>query len=122
MSKIKPDIEDFINDVVDENSREVFRRLVNYFAEQNQFQDFKHLEIVTTQAETNLRIRHGLTFRPKDILRTKLVGAGALTFNHDKFDKDFLDITTTGALRFRGYVGTFIRDTSVVDDTQTESV
>lgn len=122
MAKEKPELENLLPDVTDNVMKELLTRLVEYFRNQNQLQDFKHIEFETDAAVTNLKISHGLGFVPKDIVRTKLVGVGSLTFNHDQFDTSFLDVTTTGAVRFRGFVGTYIGDTSTIADTLGETL
>lgn len=122
MSQVKPFINPLIEELEDENLKEILRRISNFHEEQNQLQDFIHLEIETTDAQSNLKVRHNLGFIPKDLIRTKLVGSGDITFNHNEFDKDYLDITTTGDVRWRGFVGTYIRDESRVADTDTETL
>lgn len=111
-----------IDGLEDEKTKEVLRRFIDYFETQNQMQDFVHLEIKTDTAQTNLKVRHNLGFIPKDVIKCKKVGAGDITMNYDKFDKDFLDVTTTGAVRLRVFVGTFIRDESKEADNQTETL
>ena len=56
---------------------------------------------------TNEKVSHNLDFVPKDIIQTSSIGVGVLTFNFDKFDDTLLDITTTGSITVRAFIGTF---------------
>jgi hypothetical protein len=53
-------------------------------------------EISFTKDETNLKFPHELGFQPKDVIVTSEIGTGSVQFNYDRFDPEFLDITTTG--------------------------
>lgn len=111
-----------LNEIQDEVIRKNFEKLQEYFEAQNQLQDFQFVEISTDTEQTNLKVRHSLGFVPKDVIRTKVVGAGQITFNHDKFDRETIDVTTTGQVRFRGFIGTYKDDTSTVVDEDTETL
>jgi len=67
---------------------------------------FEHFIISIPKAVTNYRYKHGLGFMPKDIIQTSIVGSG-LTWNYSLFDKDYLDITTTGEVTVRGFIGSY---------------
>jgi hypothetical protein len=68
---------------------------------------FTFFEIVIPGAVTNYRYPHRIGYLPKDILQTSKTGAGSLTWNYELFDKDYLDITTTGACTVRVFVGNY---------------
>lgn len=112
MTKIKPDIAVLIDELEGENLKEILRRLVGYFEDQNQLLDFRHFIITTDSAQTNLKVRHGLGFIPKDILKTKKTGSGNITFNYALFDENNLDVTTSGSVKWRGFIGTYFNDNS----------
>lgn len=66
-----------------------------------------HVEYVIEGAVTNLRLPHGLNFQPKDIIETSRTGAGSLTWNYALFDREEIDITTTGAVTVRAFIGVY---------------
>ena len=66
-----------------------------------------HAEYVIDSAVTNLRIPHGLNFQPKDIIQTSSVGAGVVSWNYELFDREEIDITTTGAVTLRAFIGVY---------------
>lgn len=68
---------------------------------------FEHFELTFTRAITNEKIPHRLGFQPKDIIVTSSIGAGAITFNYDKFTSDLIDVTTTGAVVVRFFGGRY---------------
>jgi hypothetical protein len=95
-------IQELDNPYLQENFRRIqeFVRLEKVLA--GKFQIF---EITIPSAVTNLRYKHHLGFLPKDIVQTSLTGTGTLTWNYDRFDRDFLDITTTGSCTVRALIG-----------------
>ncbi len=56
-------------------------------------------------AVANYKVKHPLGGTPLDIIETRKSGPGAVTYNYDLFDKDFLNITTTGACKIRFLAG-----------------
>lgn len=68
---------------------------------------WRFVEITFTGAATNFRYKHNLNFAPKDVIQTSLIGAGTITWNYDRFNSDYLDITTSGALTVRAFVGRY---------------
>lgn len=96
--------------------RRNFEELRDYFENQNQLLDFIHLEVNFSAAVTNSRIKHTLGYIPKDIIVTKIVGTGRLTWNYSKFSNEELDVTTDGPVRIRFYVGTYFKDTVSLED------
>jgi len=120
-SKVKPDISHLIEELEDDNLKEIFRRFVDFHETQNQLQDFQHIIITTDSAQANLKVRHNLSFVPKDIIKTKKTGSGNITFNYASFDKEFLDVTTTDSVNWRGFVGTYFNDNSNQPSESTET-
>lgn len=97
-------------EIEDKYSRENFFRLKNFFdAETFLKGEWEFFEIVIPGAFTNYRFKHNLGFQPKDVLVTSTIGVGTAVFNYELFDKLFLDITTTGAVTLRVFVGRFER-------------
>jgi hypothetical protein len=54
-----------------------------------------------------LRLRHGLSFVPKDVIQTSAIGAGSVTWNFADFDADYLYATITGPVTVRAFVGSY---------------
>jgi len=50
---------------------------------------------VTLDSDGIHEIRHGLGYKPKDVIITYLSG-GNITFNYDQFTSDVIVVTTTG--------------------------
>jgi len=94
--------------VEDEIVREYLRELEDEFNRQSILKGkWRFIEIQTTQAETNKKIPHNLGFQPKDVIQMSEVGAGTITWNYSSFDKTNIDITTTGAVTVRAFIGTY---------------
>ena len=75
---------------------------------------FKHFSIVFTAEVTNFRYSHRLGFKPLDAWFTSQIGTGTLSagraeFNYSLFDRDFFDITTTGPVTVRFFIGSFVQ-------------
>lgn len=97
-----------LKEISDQYIQENFIRIVDFFKRQRLLDgEFTHFEIVFTGAVTNFKFKHNLGFVPKDIIQTSSIGAGVLTWNYDKFDAQFLDITTTGVVTVRAFVGSY---------------
>lgn len=94
-----------IQQTTDKLLQENLVKLQEYLRLNAVLENFKHYEIIFTSAQTNFRYRHGLALIPKDIIVTRFVGDGDLTFNYDEFTKDEFDITTTGACEIRFFAG-----------------
>ena len=93
--------------VVDAVARENFQKIAQFVVNSDILRpNFKFYEIIFTKAETNKRIPHRLTFVPKDVIQTSLIGPGSLTWNYSLFNKEYLDVTTTDACTVRVFVGT----------------
>lgn len=103
-----------VKEIADKYLQKNFQKLSEYFAQQNQLQDFIFLEIVSTKAVTGLKIAHNLGYVPKDLVRTKQTGPGTITLDYPSWDEQFIYINSTGAFRLRCYVGTYWKDQSAV--------
>lgn len=97
-----------LKDLDDAYVRENFKRLGMFFQDFPLFRgEWKFFEITTTKAETNLKVFHGLGFKPLDVIQTSITGAGAITFNYALFSEESLDITTTDACVVRCFIGAY---------------
>lgn len=68
---------------------------------------FKFLTFSHDTAESNIKVPHGLGFKPEDVVVTSAIGSLSYTLNYSSFDENFLDITTTGSgtLTLRMFAG-----------------
>jgi hypothetical protein len=89
--------------------RENFRRLRDLLVANLVLEGFTHIDQNIEQAVANFKISHGLGLVPLDVIQTHLTGTGTVTWNYDLFDRNYLDLTTTGPIRIRAFVGTFKR-------------
>lgn len=105
-----------LREILDYHLRKNFELLQEHFDAENQLLGFRHISFETTGAVTNLKVPHLLPGVPRDLLRTRKSGAGSVTFNRHLFDTANIDVTTTGAVKVRLFVGTWRSDTSTVTD------
>lgn len=110
-----------VKEITDVYIRENFNALARYFLEQNQLLNFKFLEFTFDGAVTAQKVPHGLGFTPKDVIRSKITGPGVCTFNHNLFDDEFINVSTTNSVRVRCFVGTYFRDASQINPGETDS-
>ncbi len=97
-----------LQEIEDVYSRENFFR-IKKFVEDKPFLrgEWVFFEIAINSALTNFKFPHGLGFIPKDVIQTSTVGTGVLTWNYAAFDRTFLDLTTTGPVTVRAFIGRF---------------
>lgn len=97
-----------LKDIEDPYLRENFKRLTVFLQEFPFFRgEWEFFTIDISATVTNLRLAHGLGFKPLDVIQTAKTGAGAITFNFDNFSESELDITTTGACSVRCFIGAY---------------
>jgi len=100
-------------DIDDEYVRENFTRLNDFFLNDALLRaGWKFFTLTFTGAVTNNKVRHGLGFKPLDVIQTSITGAGALTFNYALFDDINIDVTTTGACVVRCFIGAYKEESS----------
>lgn len=99
-----------VNETEDKTTRENMKRLQKELSDVQIILkgNWKFFELTFTAAVTNFKQKHLLGFLPKDIIQTSKTGAGAITWNYSLFDSTNLDITTTGALVVRAFVGNYL--------------
>lgn len=94
-------------EIKDEYVRRNFEALKKYFEEQNQLLDFKFVEMDFEEAVSEVKVRHGLTVIPRDLLRLEVTGPGTVTFHRGLFDKTYMVVSTTDAVHVRMLVGLY---------------
>ena len=94
--------------------RKNFENLVNYFQANNQLVGFRFFSQTFSAAVKNFKIAHGLGFIPQDLIITSATGSGTVQFNRGLWDKNNLDLTTTGACRIRFFIGTYWNNVATV--------
>lgn len=70
--------------------------------------EWKFVEISFDDAVANFKYPHKCNFIPKDVIQTSLIGSGDLIWNYDLFDRENLDITTSGACIVRAFIGNYL--------------
>lgn len=100
-------LELLLSNVEDQVVRENLQRIQDYLKLEAKLEGFAHVDISVSGAVTGHKVSHGLGFVPKDVITTYQSGAGALTWNYSQFDKNFLNLTTTGPVRVRAFVGSY---------------
>lgn len=110
-----------ISQIQDAYIRKNFENLDAYFKGQNQLLDFKFFEVIFTAAQTGLKVAHGLTTIPLDILVTQVTGAGKVTFKHGSFDPTYLVLDSTGVCRIRFFAGTYSKQSSAAVTQSTDN-
>lgn len=105
-------------EITDIYTRKNFENLKDYFSTENQLLGFKFFDQSFSGAQENIKIAHGFSFIPQDILVTKVTGAGIVQFNYGLFDQSTLDISVTDACRVRFFVGTYwMKPTTSTEDS-----
>lgn len=98
----------FIREITDFYVKENFEAISRWVREQNILRgEWKFVEVSVDGAVTEKKIKHGLNCIPKDIIQTYKVGAGSATWEYDKFDREFIYLTTTGQCVVRAFVGLY---------------
>jgi hypothetical protein len=94
-----------LKEISDFYVRENFEKLLNFFKDKPFLEKWQVFEIDFDSATANGVFRHTLGSVPKDIIQTSKTGAGNVTFNYELFDRDFINLTTTGPCKVRFLVG-----------------
>jgi len=98
----------FLNDIGEEEIQENFVRINDYVrAEPILRSQFYHFELDIPGVVTAGKFKHNLGFPPKDLIQTSLIGSGSIAWDYSRFDKDFLEYTTTGPCKVRFFVGSY---------------
>jgi hypothetical protein len=97
-----------------------FDNMVAYFKAQNQLLNFRFFDLVFSSATSNFLVAHGFTYIPQDVLVTKIIGPGTVTFNYGLFDGTNVNITTSGACRVRFFVGTYWNFQTVASSSSSD--
>lgn len=102
-----PMLRDLLTDSIKDPMVKQALKWVQDYLNQNNFlkADMTFFELEFSQAETALKIPHGLAFTPIDVIQTYVAGAGAVTYLYNQFDGTNLVITTTGACKVRFLAG-----------------
>lgn len=98
----------FLEELSDKYLIENFKRIRDTLLESKITNgDFRFFEIAIPGAVTEFKYRHSLTFLPKDVIQTSLIGTGTLTWNYAKFDGTHINLSTDGPCTVRAFIGTY---------------
>src|SRR5690606_37576894 len=81
---------------------------------------FRFMEFSLDGAVANSKFAHNLGYIPKDVIMLQLTGEGTLTFNYNLFDSKNIDVSSTGAVKVRLFIGTY-RKSSNLDTKLTDA-
>lgn len=98
-----------LKEVEDEVTRENFQRIEEYLRDESMLKgQFQHMVIAATDATPTFKIRHGLNFQPLDVIQTfQSDSAVTVTWNYTDFDREFLNLTVSGPVTIRAFVGRY---------------
>jgi hypothetical protein len=98
----------FSDHIKDQPTREALSDLVNQSNDQTIIKGkWKFFAITVGAAVSNLRIPHGLQFKPKDKIELSVSNGATVTWNYDEFDKTYIDITTDDSCVIRALIGSY---------------
>lgn len=101
-----PDL--ILKDIEDQYVRENFFRILKHYQQFPLFRgEFVHFDLSFVGAVTNQKVLHSLKFKPTDVIQTRLLGPGNLTWVYSDFDDKNLVVTTTGACQVRAFIGAY---------------
>lgn len=97
-----------LKDIDDVYIRENFKRLNLFFQKDSILKGaWKFFDLSFSQSVTDEKVRHGLAFRPLDVIQTSKIGSGDITFHFEKFTSEYLLLSTTGPCAVRLFVGAY---------------
>lgn len=98
----------FLSEIADLFTRQNFERLDRFLqAEPLLRGNFKFFELTFSAAVTNHSVRHGLSFRPLDVIQTYKTDGITVTFIPDSFTESVIKLTTSGACTVRAFIGRY---------------
>lgn len=96
----------FLERITDANVRQTFETLDRFLKTRKMLADMQFFELSFDAAVTNMPFVHTLGAVPKDVIQTRITGAGVVTYNYELFTERFISISTTGPCKVRFFVGT----------------
>lgn len=98
----------YVEEIDDAYVRENFRHLQELIrADSLLTSQFQFYEFNFDSAVTDLDLKHGLQFIPLDVITTYVTPGITLTWSYDKFSRDTIRLTTSGACRIRAFIGAY---------------
>lgn len=81
--------------------RENFQKIEQFVRDENLLRaEFKFFEFTFLAVPTvaTFTIKHGLGYRPKDLIQTSLIGSGTVTWNYASFSNTEISLTLGGTI------------------------
>lgn len=98
----------FLSEIEDEYIRENFKTIQEVLSRATLLKgEFKHFDLSLKNAVTNFRFPHSLGYMPKDLIMTFRRGSGDITWHYDRFNGQFIELTTTGPVEVRFFLGRY---------------
>lgn len=96
------------SEVQDPIVQENFKRIERAFETQKMLKGaWQFFDLSFDAAVSSKPFAHGFKFIPKDVMQTYVSGAGTVTWEFDKFDQNFIYVTTTGPVKVRAFIGLY---------------
>lgn len=99
-----------LREVQDPIARENFKGLVEFLMKIPILRGAFEFREFTFSSAGTFAPKHGLTFIPKDLIVTSVIGSGTVAWDYGSFNRDTLAVTTTGPCTVRAFVGAYSED------------
>ena len=89
-----------LNEIPDRKLQENFQRLQDYLTKEPVTNaQWRLFELTFDSDQSQIPIRHGLGFAPKDVIQTSLIGTGAITYHYKDFDDQniYISVASTAS-------------------------
>lgn len=99
-------IEFELSGIKDEKLRDVLQSVRDFLRDFPLFNgDWKFFELSFVGPVDEMKIPHGLKFKPIDVLETAIIGEASVIWNYSLFDSTNLNVTVSSACTVRAFIG-----------------
>jgi hypothetical protein len=97
-----------VNEIEDEYIQDNFNKLQSYINNEVILRPmWFFVDLTFTGPTIDRLVRHDLKTIPLDVLETYRTGAGSITWEYDKFSRDFIKVSASGPCRVRAFIGRY---------------
>lgn len=97
-----------ISRIQDIATKDAMQRIKEFIAAFPLFNgNWQFYEFVFTKGQDNIKIPHGLTFKPIDVIQTAIIGDAGVIWNYSLFDTTNLNLTVSSACTVRAFIGRY---------------
>ena len=100
----------FLKELEDKFIRENFYRLDKFLREDAlKKAEFSFFELVVLGTVVNKKFAHNLSFKPTDVILLSITkpDSATVTWHYDKFDRESVEISTSGPCTIRAFLGRY---------------